>query len=134
MMNVNKAIWKKRGKTVKGVWVYSWVATAVEALSSEHRWDGKVWWRPTFALLLDRTEDCLHCGGTSGRMLVPGHLRELAEWMTLHGDPRGVEVGALLNRRWFVRWDKFQPDYADACRELIRRVKGMLTEAAWAGG
>lgn len=90
-------------------------------------------------------ERCYDCPSSHWCNTCVGNLRELAEWMTVHGDPRGVEVGAFTVMRsamegWEMvhravqslrgdgAWQRYFPTFADACRELLSRVKGMLTE------
>lgn len=120
--------------------------------------------RPTFALLFDREgacpicsdddlpapDDAVPCEGT-GKVTIPGHLRQLADWLTECGDPRGAAVGAICiksdptDRSGYpfevhpydeTREVTIVPPrssgnvfatYADAGREAIARVMKMLT-------
>lgn len=115
---------------------------------------------PTFALLLDRPgeKDCSICCNRRYTKpddpcldcLIPGHLTELAQWMTDCGDPRGEEVGRLaiepinrgedgriagtvgpIGQGGFIVTPGHRVAYytfPDAARELLRRLREMLTE------
>lgn len=95
-------------------------------------------------MLIEYMGVCQFCDG-SGKQIVRGHVGELADFLRQSGDPRAEAVGRLKvtpdqidGKQWIVNepgnerngeplW-LLHRTYPDACRELIRRVVGMLTE------
>lgn len=110
---------------------------------------------PTFALLFDRPDVCRNCCGDKSvlcdrcqgkDLIIPGHVTMLADLLAKAGDPRADVVrgvrccqvaggGIAQVSGWWV----FQQNenarslavydaYADACREVCRRIRELMVE------
>lgn len=90
---------------------------------------------------------CVYCDG-NGKRTIPGHLSQLADWLASQGDTKRAEAVRAMRvsdqaatyrigpyGKWCVlpiddmdSWHSYR-DYADAAREVLRRVAAILGEA-----